>query len=56
MDKEQFRRELMYEATMSLYRQLLATGTITDEDYSLLSEMMQEKYTPLFATLSGKNA
>ena len=56
MDKEQFRRELMYEATMSIYRQLLATGAITDEEYALLCEMMQKKYTPLFATLSGKNA
>lgn len=56
MDKEQFRRELMYEATMSVYRQLLATGAISDEDYAVLSEMMQKKYTPLFATLSEKNA
>lgn len=56
MDKEQFRRELMYEATMSIYRQLLATGAITEDDYALLSEMMLKKYTPLFATLSGKNA
>ena len=54
MDKVQFRRELMYEATMSIYRQLLATGAITDEDYAILSEMMQKKYTPLFVTLSGK--
>ena len=56
MDKEQFRRELMYEATMSIYRQLLATGAITEDDYALLNEMMLKKYAPLFATLSGKNA
>ena len=56
MDKEQFRRELMYEATMSICRQLLATGAITEDDYALLSEMMLKKYAPLFATLSGKNA
>ena len=56
MDKEQFRRELMYEATMGIYRQLLATGAITEDDYALLSEMMLKKYTPLVATLSGKNA
>ena len=56
MDKEPFRRELMYEATMSIYRQLQATGVITGEEYALLREMMQKKYTHMFGTLSGKNA
>lgn len=44
----------MYEATMSVYRQLLESGVITEEDYMLLSEMMHQKYKPLFATLRGK--
>lgn len=56
MDKEQFRQELLYEATMSVYRQLLQTGVITEEDYALLGQMMLQKYSPLFATLCGKNA
>ena len=46
----------MYEVTMSVYRQLLESGLITDDDFTLLREMMHQKYNPLFATLYGKNA
>ena len=46
----------MYEATMSLYRKLLKSGLITEDDLTLLAEKLNEKYSPLFATLRAKNA
>ena len=51
MDKEQFRRNLLYEATMNLFRNLLKSGAISEDDFKKMDEEMIKKYAPVSATL-----
>lgn len=47
--------EIMYQVTMSLFRQMLKNGLLTREEYSVIDTKMQEKYKPDFGILfSGK--
>lgn len=51
MSKEQYRNELMYQATMNLARKMLSEGIITEKEYCQIDTMFQEKYRPVFGTL-----
>lgn len=51
MSNTEFRRELAFQASMSMARKLLEEGTITEEEYRAFEAEMIEKYSPLFGTL-----
>lgn len=51
MSNEQFRREKLYQATMSLVRQMRRTHLITDEEYRQLDTIFAQKYGPIFGGL-----
>lgn len=55
MTKEEFRREKLYLATMSLAMGLLRKGAITRGDYYQFDTRMRAKYRPKSGSLlSGK--
>jgi hypothetical protein len=51
MSDAEFRRELAFQASMSMARKLLNEGAITEEEYRTFEAEMIEKYSPLFGTL-----
>jgi len=51
MNGEQFERERLYQATISLARTMLRKGLITDEELTVIDTKMREKYKPLLGTL-----
>lgn len=53
MGSEQFRREKLYQITMSLVRQMRRTHLITDEEYHQLDTIFAQKYDPIFGGLCG---
>ena len=46
MNKHQFQRETLYQATMSAVERLHKNGIITDAEYEKCRKMMLEKYDP----------
>ena len=46
MTKEQFRRELLFRATMRSVEQLRSSGVLTDSEYEKCREIMLRKYEP----------
>lgn len=55
MNKEEFRNEKVYQATMTVAKSLLEKGLISREQYGLIDTKMTEKYQPIFGGLfSGK--
>ena len=46
MNKQQFQRETLYQATMSAVERLHKNGIITDAEYEKCRKMMLEKYDP----------
>lgn len=51
MTDEQFRNEKLYQATMSMARQMLSQGLISREEYRQIDTIFLEKYRPVFGTL-----
>lgn len=51
MTEEQFRREKLYQITMSLVRQMQRTHLITAEEYRQLDTIFAQKYEPIFGGL-----
>ena len=51
VNEEQFEREKLYQATMSMFRSMLKNGSITEEQYAIIDTKMQQKYQPLLGTL-----
>ena len=43
--------ELMYQVTMSIFRNMVRKGLLTKEEYAVIDTKMQEKYQPKFGTL-----
>lgn len=54
MSKEQMHNEKLYQATMSMVRQMLANGLISEEEYRQIDTIFLEKYRPVFGTLSAE--
>lgn len=53
-DKD-FENEFQYQVTMSLVRRLKENGTVSENEYRQIDEIMLEKYRPVLGTLlSGK--
>lgn len=51
MTEEQFRREKLYQITMSLVRQMQRTHLITAEEYHQIDTIFAQKYEPIFGGL-----
>ena len=49
MNKDDFRREKLYQATMSIARKMLSDGLISAEDYQHIDAVFREKYRPVFS-------
>lgn len=54
MTKDQGRKEIIYQMTMSAARQMLEKGLITDEQYQKYDTKMRQKYAPIIGTLWSK--
>ncbi len=51
MSKEKFKAERLYQATMSMARNMLLRGLISEEEYRQIDTIFLEKYRPVFGTL-----
>ena len=51
VNDDQFEREKLYQATMSMFRSMLKSGLITKEQYTIIDTKMLQKYRPLLGTL-----
>lgn len=51
MNQEEGRREIVFQMTMSMARQMLEKGMISNEEYKQFDTKMQQKYHPIFGTL-----
>ena len=51
MSKEEGRREIVYQMTMTAARKMLEQGLITRKEYEEFDTRMQQKYAPVFGTL-----
>ena len=51
LNDDQFEREKLYQATMSMFRSMLKSGLITKEQYAIIDTKMLQKYQPLLGTL-----
>ena len=51
MNKDDFKNEKLYQATMSVARRMLFEGLITEEEYRQIDTIFLEKYRPVFGTL-----
>ena len=54
MTKEEFKREKLYQTTMSLARQMLKSGGISEREYKEFDTKMKEKYRPIFGGIFGE--
>ena len=54
MTKDQGRKEIIYQMTMSAARQMLEKGLITDEQYQKYDTKMRQKYAPIIGTLCSE--
>lgn len=51
MSDEQFRREKLYQITMSLVRQMRRMHLVADGEYRQLDTIFAQKYEPIFGSL-----
>lgn len=51
MSKDDFRNEKLYQATMSVARNMFYEGLISEEDYRQIDTIFLAKYRPVFGTL-----
>lgn len=56
MSEEQFRRETLYQATMSVVRTMLRKHLISGEEYHRIDTIFAQKYEPIFGGLWLDNA
>ena len=51
MSKEEGRREIVYQMTMTAARKMLEEGLVTREAYEKFDTNMRQKYEPIFGSL-----
>ena len=51
MSKEEGRREIVYQMTMTAARKMLEEGVVTREEYEKFDTNMRQKYEPIFGSL-----
>ncbi len=55
VNEDQFEREKLYQATMSMFQAMMKDGLITEEQYAKIDTKMREKYQPIIGTLFPEN-
>ena len=55
MSREEGKREIVFQMTMSAARQMLEKGLISEDEYKQFDTKMQQKYCPIFGTLFSYN-
>ena len=55
MTKEEGRREIVYQMTMTAARKMLENGLISREEYEQFDTIMRQKYSPVFGVLFSKS-
>ncbi len=53
MTREEGKKELAYQMTMSNAKKLLEKGLISQDEYDEFDTKMRQKYAPIFGTLWG---
>lgn len=48
MNDERFEAERAYEASLSVARQMLESGVITEEDFEQIRKLLIEEHSPLY--------
>ena len=56
MDNQQFDRELKYQVSMSIVRQMLENGIISTEDFGKWRQRLIEKYDPPIGRIVSNRA
>ena len=51
MNKDEGRREIMYQMTMSVARKMIAEGLLTKAEYRDFDSRMKKKYKPILGEL-----
>ena len=51
MNKEEGRREIVYQMSMAAVRKMLEEGLISREEYEKFDTKMRQKYEPIFGRL-----
>ena len=51
MTQEQFRCEMLYQATLAVAREMFSMGLFTEEEMRRIDTMMLEKYKPVLGGL-----
>ena len=51
MSREEGKREIVFQMTMSAARQMLEKELISEDEYKLFDTKMRQKYCPIFGTL-----
>ena len=51
MNKDEGRREIMYQMTMSVARKMIAEGLLTRDEYRAFESKMQKKYKTIIGEL-----
>lgn len=51
MNEEQFSSELDYQVSLTMAKNLLQAGLISDEEFSKMRALLLEKYTPVLGNL-----
>ncbi len=54
MTEEQFRREELYQATLSVARAMLRSGLISPSELAKIDAIMKSKYTPPLGSLKSE--
>lgn len=56
MSAEQFQREKLYQATMSIAKSIRNNGLVTEDEYDTINRLMLEKYRPLLGRVMTADA
>lgn len=51
MNEEQFRKEKIYQISLSLAKSMLKKGLLTEDEFAIFNAILLEKYHPLLGTL-----
>ena len=51
MNREQFKRERLYQTTIAIVRMMLKNSLITEDEFCQIDSMLLEKYRPLLGGL-----
>ncbi len=54
MNKDEFQREMVYQATMSIFRKMLSESQITREEYNVIDTNYLKKCAPIFGSLLSR--